>query len=513
MAETGALRAISAALLFLCGAQALSAQSDGPLSAIDWLSDSVAGPVASPAAPSLAEPPTARSALPEPVAVAPLEPVDPASAGILRPEAVGLPRDLWAGAGGRRLAERLPADPSTLLPASRDLLATMVAVESEPPLSEGRLFLLARIDTLLALGDLGRAGRLMEAAGLEDADIFRRWFDTEILLNSGNRACARLRALPDIAPTYAARIFCLARGGDWSAAALTLESARALEVLEEKEAVLLERFLEPQLAEAGAPLPLPERPTPLTFAMYEAIGQPISTATLPLAFAHADLRPVTGWKARIEAAERLARAGVLAPDSLFSIYVERRPAASGGVWERVAAIHALDNALRDETVLDVGPALRTAWDEMRRSGLALAFSEVYARRLLNLPRDSAPPDLVARIGLLSSHHARAADHLGTGAENAALAALARGTTPEPAPGPLYAALGRGFAAPQPKTPAESPGPAILQALDRIEIGRAGNLGALSDGIARLRGLGLDETARRAALQITLLDNVAGGGGR
>ena len=31
-----------------------------------------------------------------------------------------------------------------------------------------------------------------------------------------------MRALPQISPTYAARIFCLARGGDWQAAALTL---------------------------------------------------------------------------------------------------------------------------------------------------------------------------------------------------------------------------------------------------------------------------------------------------
>ena len=43
----------------------------------------------------------------------------------------------------------------------------------------------------------------------------------------------------------------------------------------------------------------------------EAIGTPLPTAPLPLAFAHSDLRHTAGWKARIEAAERLVRTGAV----------------------------------------------------------------------------------------------------------------------------------------------------------------------------------------------------------
>lgn len=297
----------AALLLALVSAGPALAQQD-PLSAIDWLSDSVAMPVVAPMgiAPRPPEAPVVRSALPQSVSVEPLDRPDPAGAGILRPEAVGLPRDPWMGASGQAVIAALPDDPVTLLPASRRLLVTLLSVEQTPPATDSAAFLLARIDTLLSMGQLPRAASLMEAAGLTDPDIFRRWFDAELLTNNGNRACSRLRSLPDISPTYSARIFCLARGGDWHAAALTLKTGEALNVISSDDSALLARFLDVDLFEDMPPLQIPATPTPLTFAMFEAIGQSIPTARLPLAFAHTDLRTIAGWKARLEAAERLA---------------------------------------------------------------------------------------------------------------------------------------------------------------------------------------------------------------
>ena len=49
---------------------------------------------------------------------------------------------------------------------------------------------------------------------------------------------------------------------------------------------------------------MPGAPDPLTFRLFETIGERLPTAALPRAFAHADLRDVAGWKAQIEAAER-----------------------------------------------------------------------------------------------------------------------------------------------------------------------------------------------------------------
>ena len=51
-----------------------------------------------------------RSALPEQVTVEPLDRPDPTAAGLMRPEGVGLPRALWAGAEGRDVIAALLAE-------------------------------------------------------------------------------------------------------------------------------------------------------------------------------------------------------------------------------------------------------------------------------------------------------------------------------------------------------------------------------------------------------------------
>ncbi|AMY70029.1 hypothetical protein [Frigidibacter mobilis] len=168
---------------------------------------------------------------------------------------------------------------------------------------------------------------------------------------------ARRCAKPPGRPTFPARIFCLARGGDWNAAALTLSTGEALGHIDAETGTLLARFLDPELADGAEDLPLPARPSPLVLRLMEAVGQPMPTTTLPLAFAQSDLRSNSGWKTRIEAGERLARTGAIGPNLLLGLYTERGPAASGGVWDRVAAVQALEAALAASDMDAVARAL------------------------------------------------------------------------------------------------------------------------------------------------------------
>jgi hypothetical protein len=82
--------------------------------------------------------------------------------------------------------------------------------------------------------------------------------------------------------------------------------------------------------------PPPVPVTPLDWKIYEAIGEPLPTASLPVAFAYAELAPAAGWKAQIEAAERLTRAGTIAPNVILGLYTERdpRPRAGSGTGSR-----------------------------------------------------------------------------------------------------------------------------------------------------------------------------------
>ncbi len=483
-----------------------------PLSAIDWLSESVARP-----------PPTMPEDGPQraegagrivPIIVTQLGGPDLDAVGLLPPSVTGLPADLWGSSRTEDLVRLIRESRAHALPALQSLFQTLLLAEFDPPANEpgeGSL-LLARLDKLLDMGALDQAQALLERAGPTDPALFRRWFDVSLLTGHENRACATMRATPGIAPTFPARIFCLARGGDWNAAALTLETGTALGFIAPEMDALLLRFLEPDYADPSDPLPIPARPSPLVFRMMEAIGQPIPTGSLPLAFAHADLRNTSGWKARIEAAERLARAGILSENRLLGIYTEREPAASGGIWDRVGAVQAFDIALLSGSPDAITKTLRPAWNAMKAAGLAAPFARLYGARLARTPLPPEAAALAFRIGLLSKdYEAVAAAYEPRNAEETLLRALARGdagglSAADPRAAAVIRAFGPVDLGPAMRLRLEQGhlGEAILHAIDRIAAGMQGEIEDVTEGLALLRRVGLETTARRAALELLVL---------
>lgn len=495
------------------------AQAQGPLSAIDWLSDSVVMPAAQPRAPKApAEPDVATSALPETITVTPLGAPSPDSVGLMSARRLDLPRDLWGNSPSATLVRQIQELDVPDLPALRGVFKSMLIAELAPPLDSagGRDLFLARIDALLKLGDLDDAAELLDRAGRTQPEYFRRWFDISLLNGTEDRACARMRALPQISPTYGARIFCLARGGDWQAAALTLDTAKALDLISPEEDDLLARFLLADMSEGdNALLPPVRNPTPLVFSMYAAIGEPINTANLPLAFAHADLRPVTGWKARIAAAERLARMDAIAPERLIQVYTERKPAASGGAWDRVKAVQALLAALNRGDTQAVAQALPTVWVDAREPELQTAIAAALAERLAPVPLSGSAGDIALEVQLLSPRFAALGVDGGPESSDARQRfwlALAAGDPSEtPAPGATAQALRDGFATPAPPAALQSmiderrKGEALFRAITLFASGADGNLDDLQDAVALLNALGQEQVARQAALQLLILD--------
>lgn len=511
MGRRGALWGVVGGIVALC-AQAVAAQDHtAPLSAIPWLSetldrDGVPGAVAALPAP-LASRPDSRAA----ITVTPLDGPDRAATGLMVPARAGLPADLWQGSTPAELADRLRAMPPHRHPALADAFARLVLVEAPPPRGAGDALLLARVDALLLRGALEPARALLERAGPDTPDLFRRWFDILLLEGTEDRACASLAAKPDLSPNYETRVFCLARGGRWHTAALTLETATALGRVTPEMRDLLARFLDPDLFE-GEPLPtLPGPVTPLRFRLLEAVGEPVPTLHLPLAFAQTDLRHIIGWKAQIEAAERLAQAGALAPNRLLGIYTARAPAASGGVWDRVAALQALDIALVAGQPDVVATRLPAAVDAMRAAGLEAVMAQMFGARLVRLdlpPKSAATAEALALIAG-EPVPARAG---GLDPRLAFATALARDETPTvAAPDALAAALQEGLSQDQlpdryaPLVARKRLGEALLTALETLTAGRTADPANAGDAVALMRYAGLDTLARQAAAQILLMD--------
>lgn len=492
-----------------------------PLSAIDWLSSSVASPAGSaigvpaPTAKRDEAPVTSGGALPQDVAVSVLDAPSPDAIGLLSPATTGLPRDLWGMGLEEEVRSAIVRDRGDHLPALQALTMTLMLAEAAPPpdsTGTGTL-LLARIDRLLAMGALDQAASLLKAAPTGDPELFRRAFDVALLTGNEDQGCEMMQATPDLAPTFPARIFCVARSGDWNAAALTLRTAQALGYVTPEEESLLSRFLDPDLYEGDALPPIPARMTPLSWRMFEAIGEPQSTLSLPLAFAHAELRDTAGWKSQIESAERLARAGVIAPNVLLGLYTERLPAASGGVWDRVEAFQRFETALRAGDPGAVAQSLPAAWAKMTEAELEVPFAMLFATDLSRLPLTGQAGRIAFDLGLLSpSYESIARTRKAETPREAFLIGLATGSLSGALP---PESLGRAIA-PAFLRPGATPefaalleqrrmGEAILLAVEKIGRGVQGNLSGVTDGLAFLRHVGLEDIARRTALELMLLE--------
>lgn len=499
---------------FLC----TGAQAQQPLSAIDWLSQSVvAPPQGGKSTPLPGQPATAtRGPVTENVSVSVIGGTSANATGLLPPQVTGLPPALWGLGKTTDIVAAIGRERLQTLPSLRGLLLTVLLAESEPPADAGpgNAVLIARVDKLLDLGALDQARALIDAAAVTaDPELFRRSFDVDLLTGTEDSGCKTMVASPGLAPTFPARIFCLARSGDWNAAALTLRTGQALGYVTEEEDALLSRFLDPDLYEGEPPLPVPERITPLAWRMFEAIGEPLPTTTLPLAFAHAELRPAAGWKAQIEAAERLARAGALPANVLLGLYTERKPAASGGVWDRVATFRAFDAAMAAEDTGAIARALPAVWSQMTEAELEVPFAELYGQALQAVTLDGEAADIAFDIGLLSpAYTGIAVTHDGDTARAAFLLGLAKGDlTGITAPDTLGRAITPAFSGAE-LTPAQTAlladnrlGESILGAIEAIETGLQGDLDGVTEGLTLLRRVGLDGVARRTALELMLLE--------
>lgn len=497
---------------------ALPTLAEDPLSAINWLSNTVATPVvALPKARD--EAPVARSATVEEVVVRPLDAPSVDGVGLLPQWTTGFPADLWGQSDVNELRRLIAGLPLEQTQAAQALTRKLLLAELAPPQYAsvpGALFR-SRVDALLARGALDQAAALLDSAGAlqgatPEPDLFVRAFDVALLTGNEDAGCETLRAAPGISLALPPRIFCLARTGDWPAAALTLETSKALAQITPLEDALLARFLDPELFEGEAPLEVVQPVSPLTFRMHAAIGEPIPTGTLPIAFAHGDLRSVVGWKARLAAGERLTRIGAISANKLLGLYSERKPSASGGVWERAAAVQALDRALNEGDIQQIGVSLGRAWRELGAVNLLSWLGETFGDRLADVPLLGEDGLLAYQVRLLSANYERAAlDHAPRTERDQFLNAVAKGQMDDLAGyDPLSRAIKDGFENPRlPESLSnlstqDHGGELLLHALHLLKSGQSGELKDLTSALALLRLMGVEDTARRASLELLLL---------
>ncbi len=509
----------------LAGLAASVAPAEAPRSAIPWLSESLL------TAPDALPPIADTVAAPEltggdefGIIVTTLDAPIRDGVGVVTSVQTGLPADLWGPTSALRVRTLIATQVGSGVPSARNLFHTLLLAETNPPpgASGRNSVFLARVDRLMSEGLLEEAEALIEAAGISEPQVFRRAFDIGVLTDRTDGVCAALTETPSLSPTLPARIFCLARAGDWNAAALTLNLGLEIGDITAEEEAMLARFLDPELFEGEPAPPVPEPLTTLDFIIRDAVALPRPPGVLPLAFYHADLPDHQPMRARIEAGERLVREGAVPTNVLFAAYRAGKPAASGGIWDHAAAVQDLDRALDGELLGDIQASIRTADNMFSDIGLRRALAEEFAPELADLDPQSLSTEVRHRIYelLILAQRWQDATRFMTDRNDAAdvfFRAMALPGTPfpdSPALSPLKRAAARGLTRPVPpgedaariaaKLDSGLLGEGILDSLELLSAGTEVDPGDLEAGLYLLRRAGLSDWARRIAAETLLL---------
>lgn len=384
--------------LSLLMASPLWAQTDAPISAIDWLSQPGLAPLTE--EPLVVGDPKRGAELTE-IDVVELDAPVEKTYGLIPSKISGIPQNFWTDLDPRMLRQILNAAPLSELPAADDLMLRALLAET----LGAETILNTRVQALIERGATHAAYSLLGQTQIQSQESFGLFAETALLTGNIDRMCRQLNLSRHLSDNEALKVYCQARAGSWSTAELNYFTLNTLGAFTPTLSALLAADLDPELADdLSLPNVEPNQLTALEFQLRAGTGQSVPTRDLPLKFAPSDLSPSSDWKTQMEAAERLGAVGSLPAAQLLEKYKSGQPSASGGVWDRANAVQTLDSTLADP-IIDPSDALLAFWKIMRGQGLAAPLAHAWSPLLLKFNASSDGDDILFQMQVLSRSNA------------------------------------------------------------------------------------------------------------
>lgn len=314
------------------------AQAETPLSAIDW------GPEITHEILNLNPTPSV-DLLPPRVVAENLDAQNINATGLVPSSLGGLPSVLWAASSDAQTAQLINDMPPLKEVSAQNLFFALLTSETtilENGNLGGQMFE-ARVNKLFDMGAMDAAYALLEQVGEKNHKLTRMALDLGLIRGVGVDECAQALRLSGFDMTLAEQVYCNVMLRDWDTAEALLISGEAIGAFEDIDLELLWQFIDPEYADTTTPPSLEiKRITPLRFRLLLSLGAPKSVDALPPKYLWPYLTGYMGWRMQVEAAERLVKLGAAEPAILLEAYTKAKAAASGGVWDRAAAIAALE---------------------------------------------------------------------------------------------------------------------------------------------------------------------------
>ena len=452
----------------------------------------------------------------ENISVAPIDGVSSDAVGLFPPDNIGITRDFWGDTPSDVLIPLISRFDPNAMGTVKALRMRIYLTELNPPRgSNDWSVFAARLRYLIAAGALEQAEALLNSANVEEPELTALWFDVGLLAQRVEKVCQLALHNTRLSPSLAHRVFCLARDNRWFDAALTLRVGETVGTISQLDADLLTLFLDPDLFDE-MPDPLtPEQLTPLRFVIHEAMGLPRLPGALPLGYLHADLQNRVGWRDRLEGTERLVRSQAFGPGMLDFVYTEAKPAASGGVWDRVAAYQDLMTAFQEQDSRQIGAALKRAVGVFSQVRLLYALAKQIEPQLNNARLDHPESELAfMMLALAADGNPNVRLPKSASPERVFMRDIltdpARAVPTSPMQVAIKTALtGAGETAlPTRFATANHTGEAVLRALELLGMGGATNPAVVQDALSQLVAAGLTRDARAIAIEILVDSHVS-----
>tara|TARA_Y200000002_G_C22669491_1_gene659344 strand:+ start:249 stop:1742 length:1494 start_codon:yes stop_codon:yes gene_type:complete len=424
--------------------------------------------------------------------------------GLLPIYVTGIPTTIWRNSSFDDLEYSFKTMPTFSYSPIQELVYSLLLAEARPPLNEPSryAFLEVRLDKLLNYGAVDPAIALVERASPVPERMIPQLFDISMLSSNNFPICEPVFQNTENRELQAELIYCYARKGDWLTAHLILQTEKVLGDLSDHEISLLNRYLEVDFnVDLSVLLPPPDSITPLEYRLYEAIGEPIPAEYLPIQYSQSDLSGENGWRAQVIAAERLSLTGAIPENQILGIYTNHSPGASGGMWERIKVINDLDAALDDKENLE--KSFQDAWEVFKQTNQLTVFAKLFGLRVFEENLSPKSKKIAANLLLLTNNFKitegywdpsdirfglTAGDFSQVKVYDETEKIILQIFTEPSVPFLVEQKLNQGKL-----------GEVILNALLQFELGIEGNLKDFSESLSTLNLIGLETTARRAAL--------------
>ena len=380
-----------------------------PMSAIDWLAEKINDPPVFYTNPSLKF-----DIIDNDIKKLDLPNISKNSIGIFPSIRLGINYRVWKNSNEFKISNLLDKiDISEIYYLNR-LLKRILLIEADPPIIvtgkefSGTFFLRARILKLIQMGALDEAETLLLYANPNtDPKLIDLWSKISFLTLRFDNFCNSVLKNYHTLIHPAHKIICLARSGDWNAAALSLATYSSINEIESDYEKLLINFLDHESELKISNQDLCNKDQPILVYLCDFSNVNTQYLRTDFKYLYNDLGRGKSIRSRIIASEALVKSGALNPGILFSNYKVKEPSTSGGVWARVKQVQELENFF--EADLENTETLSNHLDlmvkEFLKNKLLPPFAEIYGKKLKLIESEySSLHDLIIVINILSGNY-------------------------------------------------------------------------------------------------------------